>query len=319
MDGGERIVSQPEYRQLLPIFQHYLSVIRPSERRPSANYEETPFRGAGNLRVAGNDAVVMDYDAHKFKEVYWLYGSIYIEIDASNGEILALTNIPVMDAVEKLKSMKVDENYVYPVPELSFREAVKKAHGFLDSLGVLIPNDFGLGKVDFLPRLHEWEVRWQRYVGIYPFDDFMDVTDAQDIAVIFQEDLGLVAFGKRNYLPAPKSVEVKVDRETAIVKASRCVALVEKTPEYLSARVPGFIATRLKDATLKVAVPNWLLDPARADWLRTREAKETRLCWVITFGTEKSGAEQVKLKLIEPDILIYIDAATGEVVGANFS
>ena len=115
-------------------------------------------------------------------------------------------------------------------------------------------------------------------------------------------------------------MKVCVSREEAILKASRAVPLVMKTPQYLQSRLPGFKAKAVKSAELLVSVPNWLLDPARADWLPERPPKETRLCWVIRFTTADAIPVRPRdFKPIPPDILIYIDSGTGDIVGANFT
>lgn len=75
----------------------------------------------------------------------------------------------------------------------------------------------------------------------------------------------------------------------------------------------------LREVELKVVAPNWLLDPKRAVWLRTKPAEEMRVCWAVHCLT-RPGTEEITLKkLLPPQIVIYIDAATGEAVGAGFS
>jgi hypothetical protein len=74
----------------------------------------------------------------------------------------------------------------------------------------------------------------------------------------------------------------------------------------------------MESAELRISVPNWLLDPARAVWIREKPPEETRLCWVVRFRTTDT-VDRRSMKLTPVEILIYIDAATGEVVGANFT
>ena len=115
-------------------------------------------------------------------------------------------------------------------------------------------------------------------------------------------------------------MKVCVSREEAVLKASKAVPLAMKTPYYLRARLPGFKAKEVKSAELLISVPNWLLDPERANWLPSGPPKETRLCWVIRFTTADAIPVRPRnFKPIPPDVLIYIDSETGEIVGANFT
>ena len=110
-----------------------------------------------------------------------------------------------------------------------------------------------------------------------------------------------------------------VSKEAAIAKASKAVPLIQRSPYYLQCRLPGFVASGVHKAELLIAAPNWLLDPKRAIWLRDKLPDETRLCWVVTFTSVYAKKTDPDEMLIPPLFLVYIDAATGEVVGANFT
>jgi hypothetical protein len=161
-------------------------------------------------------------------------------------------------------------------------------------------------------------VLWDSDINGYKFDDFFDNPPAAN--VMFHERFGFVVLAMSNPWPHPKSMKVCASREEAILKAAKAVPLVMKTQQYLRARLPGFKAKEVKNAELLISVPNWLLDPARADWLPEHPPKETRLCWVIRFTTADAiPLRPSNFKPIPPDILIYIDSETGEIVGANFT
>jgi hypothetical protein len=128
------------------------------------------------------------------------------------------------------------------------------------------------------------------------------------------------------FTPAPKSLEVSVTREDAVRKAMEAVPKVMETPFYQQTRADGFVADKVKSCELKVAIPNWLLDPKRAEWITEKLPEETRLCWVVRISTvDAKAADRPKRKdgkvgeLMRPDILVYIDAASGEIVGAYFT
>ncbi len=110
-----------------------------------------------------------------------------------------------------------------------------------------------------------------------------------------------------------------VTQDAAITKASKVVPLIQRSPYYLQCRLPGFVVSGVLKAELLVAAPNWLLDPKRAIWLRDKPPEETRLCWVVAFTSVYTGKTEPGELLVPPVFLVYIDAATGEVVGANFT
>jgi hypothetical protein len=126
--------------------------------------------------------------------------------------------------------------------------------------------------------------------------------------------------------PSPTSLTVAISRDEAVIKAEKLTDDVMRTPYYRMARRAGFKAVALDSCELKVVKPNWLLDPARASWPSPEIVTETRLCWMVRFKTEVISADVdpksedgTPMKLMRPDIVLYIDAATGECVGAGFS
>jgi len=52
---------------------------------------------------------------------------------------------------------------------------------------------------------------------------------------------------------------------------------------------------------------------------RTLPPQEVRLCWCVTFGIEETYPAEVvdRRPLLDPIIKVYIDADTGECVGAD--
>ena len=140
------------------------------------------------------------------------------------------------------------------------------------------------------------------------------------MSLSFHETLGFGSFGAPTPLPEPESLEIKISREEAIVKAAKVLPLIQKTPYYLQARVPGFVFKTVTEASLLIAAPNWLLDPKRVIWIMTKLPTEMRLCWVVRFATVNSKPEPTtNAVLVPPDFWVSIDAATGEFVGASFN
>ena len=213
-------------------------------------------------------------------------------------------------------------NHRHASPPFTFTHAISQARDYLDAFEISIPpGDFELSTAELNGRFKNcWEVGWTRVAGAYPWDDFSEGW-REGVSVVFREDTGLVLLGNDIFSPAPQSTAVAIKREDAISKAANQVPLVQQTPFYQRAHLEGFAISSLASCALEVAVPNWLLDPDRAVWTRETPPDETRLCWVVEFATRDAREAQrgIKGKLIPPNILIYLDAKTGEVVGANFT
>jgi hypothetical protein len=238
-----------------------------------------------------------------------VYGQFIFKFDQKSEKILMLRNFTLEEYVST--------NAVKDTcPSLSIEEAVDRAKHYLGVIGVTLPDGMKLKKVSFT--LSSWSVLWNFEFNGYAFDDFFD--RPLRTSVLFHERFGFVVFSMSTPWPQPKSMKICVSREEAILKASKAVPLVMKTQHYLRTRLPGFKAKEVKSAELLISVPNWLLDPERADWLPQGPPKETRLCWVIRFTTADAIPVRPRnFKPIPPDILIYIDSETGDIVGANFT
>jgi hypothetical protein len=211
-------------------------------------------------------------------------------------------------------------NCVQSTPELAVGEAVFRAKGYLEFLGIGIPAHMSLAGANFnatYDTTNCWSIIWLPRVNGYQFDALFC---RQIIHVQFHERFGLIEAGIQDYWPLPKSTEIHFSCEAAILKAEKAAPLVMETPFYRQCRLPGFKVEQLKNAQLLISAPNWLLDPERAIWFFDKPPDETRLCWVVVFETVDTVRERPRnFKPMPPDIRIYIDAATGEIVGANFT
>jgi hypothetical protein len=211
----------------------------------------------------------------------------------------------------------IETNATQRVPTLTVGQAVERAKRYLVDLEVVLPTNAVLKRVLFNSDFKSvWEVRWAVQAGGFAYDEFL--RDDPTVVVLFHEEHGFCVYGNDVFFPLPKSTAVKISQEDAILKASKVAPLVMQTRFYRDARASGFKVTGVESAELKIAAPNWLLNPARAIWIREKPPEETRLCWVVRFKTTDT-VDRGKMKLSPVDILIYIDAATGEVVGANFT
>jgi hypothetical protein len=209
--------------------------------------------------------------------------------------------------------------FFYPAT-LPFQAVEKRAKEYLSHFGLSVPSNYKLTNIRYaMHRFEMWEVEWQPVFEGFSFYDLAQ-SYIPSMSVSFDEKDGLVGFGAATPPPWPQSKEIKIDRDEAILKASQIAPLVEKTRFYRRCRVPGFVVDGIEEIGLKVVFPNWLLDPEKASWgAESRLPTESRICWVVKFNSRPGSPELAKKRLIPPDFVIYIDASTGECVGADFS
>jgi hypothetical protein len=205
------------------------------------------------------------------------------------------------------------------IPSLSIAEAAERAKQYLDILGIALPANHVLYSARFNSDQGMSPLSWALTWG--PSDSTCRYDESPvSCAVGFHEKLGLLYARSMRSISRPSSEEVKITREQAIFKAEKAAPIVMQTPFYRQCRLPGFNVKGVRSAELLISRPNWLLDPERAIWAREPPTEETRLCWVVVFETVDTVRERPRsFKPIPPDIRIYIDAATGEIVGANFT
>jgi hypothetical protein len=239
--------------------------------------------------------------------------------DAGLGDRLH-SRFQAMTAEERAKGLPRKQfQYRYYPQKLTPAEAVARAREYLAAFGFPIPKGFELHQADFGTRtLGMWNIAWHPIIGGHELDKFNE-SWVPEVVVAFDETEGLISAGWADMPPTPANLTVKVTREEAMLKASRVAPLVFETPYYKRTRVGGFVVASIFECNLRIAAPNYLLDPARAVWGRRSPPKETRLCWVVRLRTKPGSRELEEQALMPPDIVIYIDALTGETVGANFS
>ena len=213
----------------------------------------------------------------------------------------------------------ITSNELHRIPAWTPQEAIDKAKQILNVINITAVTNMAIKEVTFDRKGYAiWRVCWEPHVQNIKYDSFIDQS-TQKIEVDISEKYGFVGYYGRYDFPVPKRMDVLVTQEAAIAKALKTVPLIQRSPYYLQCRLPGFVASGVRKAELLIAAPNWLLDPKRAIWLRDKLPDETRLCWVVTFTSVYSKKTDPDEMLILPLFLVYIDAATGEVVGANFT
>ncbi len=273
-----------------------------SSNLPFADYYKSSFR----LTDMGMDI----YDDYRGKYAR-IRGQFSISLDVTDGTVFSVGNLKLLDYVET--------NSVQRIPQFTVEHAIACAHKYMDVVGMSPPKSMSLSKISFHSDYAScWLLVWEPTVDGFRYDTFF-TPDIQQFRICFNERYGFAFCNKRDTWPRPKTTVVKVTKEAAITKASKAFPLIQRSPYYLQCRLPGFVVSGMPKAELLVATPNWLLDPKRAIWLRDKPPEETRLCWVVAFTSVYTGKTEPGELLVPPVFLVYIDAATGEVVGANFT
>lgn len=284
----------------------------------AVNWERSETKGEYQRLPSSNN--ISKYTLSGEGVMYVVVAPVSMLLTVDQLDLRGLTNGPLKQLLEK--------DFTSPAPKFSIEQALDQSRDYMNRFGIEIAsNKYVLKDINFGETYpYCWRVRWERVEGGFPYDDFTEV-HAQYIVTSFHETLGLVQYARNTLAPSPESLNVVLTAKQAIGIAKKCVPLVQRSLFYRRARTDGFVASSVESCELKIAVPNWLLDPAKAVWIFDKPPKETRLCWVVRLTTVDSIADKrglqdkngKSLKLIAPDIVVYVDAATGEVVGANFT
>jgi len=308
-----------------------VEIIRERFLRVAEKFRELTGNSAFLPTLKDTDLDVLPGGGKRKEQImaYALGGCVMI-VDRDTHTMRAVKNAEIGDRMDAAYQATTAEERKQGLPrkqlqhryypkKLTPSEAVARARKYLAAFGFPIPAGFELHSVDFGTRSPgQWLVEWWPVIGGYEFDA-EDGSLVPEVVVTFDETEGLVSAAWSDMPPIPANMTVKVTREEAMLKASRVAPLVFETPYYKRARFGGFVVASIFECDLRIAPPNYLLDPARAVWIDKCPPKETRLCWVVRLRTKPGTPELEAQALIPPDIVIYIDALTGEAVGANFS
>lgn len=266
-----------------------------------------------NISRTPVEITTIERSANSFGSVLEVEHEYYICIDCTTNRLLCFSNLRLYNFIQT--------NKVQTIPEWTAQRAIKIANEYLLILNETLNMRATLETITFGEAEYHsiWHIVWKPSDGGFLHDDFLKTIYNPRIEICLSEKYGFVLFTATPFPPPPRTTEVRISREDAIFKAEKAVPLVMLTPYYQQCRLPGFKASSVKSAELRIACPNWLLDPARAIWIWDSPPKETRLCWIVRFTTVDKIKRADGFKPHPPDILIYIDAATGEIVGANFT
>lgn len=215
-------------------------------------------------------------------------------------------------------------------PQLTVSKAIDQAYRYLDVLEQEIPGNYAIADVFFgtdgdFPETPFWRVVWKPCVEGVFFDE-SDEMPKNNIQMVFHEKKGLARYSRKvDIFPSPETMEIEVQPAQAARKAALIFPQVLQTGVFRGWRGEREHKgkSRLVETRLVIFEPNWMLDPHRSIvWTpESREPpKETRLCWRIEFEVGGEYDPDTTGSHLPTNIIwIFIDAQTGECVGANFN
>ncbi|MBT7067125.1 MAG: PepSY domain-containing protein [Verrucomicrobia bacterium] len=238
---------------------------------------------------------------------------IHIVMETGSGRIYTIGN----KVVERL----TEDCEPHPAPTLSVDKAMEKARSYLSRLKLDVPPGARLRRVTYSRHSGSWSVVWERRTAGYAYFGPEAGRHGETVGLRFYERHGLGAYWSTMYLPSPSNVTVKIAAEGAARLAVSYAGRIMETPFYKMNYGPGFTIVELGRPELQIVAPNWLADSSRAVFLRDTSRPEglpryTRLAWIVTF---KTSDVDMTTKRAGPDVYVYVDAATGEVLGGSFS
>ncbi|MGI6391722.1 MAG: hypothetical protein ACOX7Q_16315 [Kiritimatiellia bacterium] len=302
----KRAWQQTDWAAVTNLYRIYASKLV-STNVPGYEEYRQPFRGGG---APSGYEIRSDYEG----ETVTAEGQLNLSFNRHTLTPCRIYNKKLIDFV--------NTNAVQKVPTLTMTEAVREAKRYLELIGIPLSSNVILTSCIFNDPYykHSWTITWEPTAGGHAYDTVMEPY-VQFVSVIFNERYGFLRFHMQDYWPLPKSTDVKLTREEALTKAERAAPLVFKTPMFRARNGHSDYKVRtVEEIALRVYLPNWALDPKRAVWIRDRPPTETRLCWMVHFVTVDVHTGKTGEHGNNPQyVWIYVDAVTGEIVGANFT
>ncbi len=233
-------------------------------------------------------------------------------------DIFVIVNMEMREEIERRRVAGKEQ-----VPSLTISEAIERAHLYLKLLEEEIPPDYALrvwyGSDGAVISHPVWWAVWQPTVnGVYFEENTPDIT----ISLRFHEELGLASYHRLvGIYPMPESTDIRISPAEAAKKAAELAPKVLSSEYYRSIRagvVNGTIKL-MENPVLVLFEPNWMLDRRRSRFLINLHGppEETRLSWRVSFRVDVKEDDKWHFsggRIID----VFIDAKTGECVGANF-
>lgn len=260
--------------------------------------------------IPANEEVNLGFFAESRILRYLIDAKPNVRYEAVTGKLISAYDV---DLSKLHADYFVDRN-----PRLSISEAISKARSYVEAFGLQLPDTAELDECRFgAGGGCEWRIFWTRKYGPYKGNKLGGEKIHDTIGVRFHEKHGLIAFFDYWNGPAPQTLEVKLTQKDALRILDKVFPEMEKTRIYQRGTDGTMVISTIISSGLAVSVPNWGMDPARAEPVPTKPIEERRLCWVIQALLVETDAG----KSIQPlgerqnkELTVSIDAATGEVV-----
>lgn len=301
--ANEKRVSDRDWRTFSNTYSHVLSVLLP-KRAVSTDGSEMLSRDKISVEQARYTTTLSTLHPSTYP--------VHVVMEKGTGRVYIVGNKVVQGRIKSCEPQ--------PFPTLSTDEALRTARTYLRRLNLELPSDAHLHRITYSQHRAYWCVVWSKREKGYEYFDPQGGEDSESIGVSFHEEYGFERYWYGMYLPSPTNLTVKIDAEEAARMAAPYAPKILKVPFYRAWHPGAFKIAGVKSAKLKIVAPNWLADPSRAIVLRDYKSpdglpKYTRLAWVVTFETADADIKENR----GGEIYVYVDAATGEILGGSFT
>ncbi|MBM4047621.1 MAG: hypothetical protein FJ279_21150 [Planctomycetes bacterium] len=235
--------------------------------------------------------------------------------------LIARVDVETMKVVHAIDLTVTEQSWTGPkehpsapmtiVPTRNATDVIAIADQYCKRLGHDLSRGFRLRLVQFEARYRHWSLAWLRVVGEYPFEE-------SDFSLSIDDKTGKLAVYFNNTSSRPCQTEIKVGREKAM-DVARDHVLTMAQPALV--RSEPLRMTEVGTCELKVVYPNYLLSPKVAqmgDEDLRKARRNPRLVYDIKYEFRYRRAEGKGDLSPRPPVSIWVDAATGEVVGGFF-
>jgi hypothetical protein len=255
------------------------------------------------------------YDSTRDTTIYEIWNPINITFDIHTGEVYFIYNTVVRGKI--LESKFDPANKMHVKTEIEIKAI---AEDILKKLPRQYTSGLQLESIKFVSNEKDghWIINWERSQNGYTYQE-------DGITIYYHEKYGLESYA--NWCTSePCPTEVKITKEEAGEKArdiatkAICSSLMIPSMDMpYNKWFKDFEVGEICKSELVIINPNYLFTKKSSTDI-TKRSRNARLSWVISIKTHYTGKPGPKGEVISGTVIsIWIDAATGEMLGGMFT
>ena len=246
-------------------------------------------------------------------------GAVDMKLDLQTGHLLKIFNSLILNKIYGDNSLK---DPYEGKPKMDKEQVVEKVEKYIRIIEGEQKYKTKLIEVIFSKQGNlrgNWILRWKRY-----HDKYMYYEDR--IELDLNETYGIVTYANHCISDIPSTVEVKIFEEEAHEKAIEFANnLISSKKIFSGAGVSfkkwfrDFIIGSVISSELLIVNPNYLLTD-KSTYMASNRIRKANLAWAVTVEAKYIGKTGPKGETLgNKKILVWIDAATGEILGGDFT